>query len=59
MDGDYHLSKEQQKKDQVRAEYLSENGLRVIRFTNNEAEKTPDLVIRKIKTTIAEIKNNK
>ena len=59
MDGDYHLSKEQQKKDQERTKYLMQNGLRVIRFRNDEVEKTLDSVILKIKTTVAQIKNNK
>ena len=59
VDGDYHLSKEQQKKDQERTKYLILNGLRVIRFRNDEVEKTLDSVILKIKTTVAQIKNNK
>lgn len=59
LDGDYHLLKEQQEKDQERTAYLVANGLQVLRFTNTEIEIDCQQVIQKIRTIISELKNLK
>ena len=36
LDGDYHNQEEQKQKDEVRTEVLRLNGLKIIRFKNEE-----------------------
>jgi len=51
IDGDYHL--EEKEYDQMRTEYLSEFGFRVIRFSNKEVLSDIDRVVSKIKDHLA------
>ncbi|KIA89165.1 hypothetical protein OA86_08760 [Kaistella jeonii] len=59
VDGGYHLSEEQQKKDNERTAYLVANGLQVIRFTNHEVEHTIDKVIAAIRAAVSKINPSK
>ena len=58
LDGEYHLSSQQQAKDMDRTEILRSNGLRVIRFNNDEVETDINRVLQHIKICIKEIKAN-
>lgn len=58
LDGEYHLSPQQQAKDMDRTEILRSNGLQVIRFNNDEVETDLNRVLQHIKICIKEIKGN-
>jgi len=49
VDGAVHEEKEQKEHDEIRSRYLSEIGIRVIRFKNNEVIYNTGSVIEKIK----------
>ena len=55
VDGDYHLSDQQQKKDMERTSVLISNGLHVLRFTNHEVESDIDQVIQDIRDCIRDL----
>ncbi|MDQ2864432.1 MAG: DUF559 domain-containing protein, partial [Bacteroidota bacterium] len=52
IDGDYHEEIEQKKYDDLRTEYLKENGFDEIRFTNDEIVNNISEVLTKIKTAL-------
>ena len=52
IDGDYHLSEEQTIKDDERTKVLNENGIKVIRFLNEEIENNIDQTLDKIRKII-------
>ena len=49
LDGDYHNQEEQKQKDEVRTEVLRLNGLKIIRFKNEEVEQDINQVLTTIK----------
>lgn len=51
LDGSSH--KESQEYDNLRTEYLSTHGIKIIRFWNSEVEKNLEKVMKKIKNEIA------
>ena len=55
LDGEYHLSDQQQKKDSERTASLISNGLHVLRFTNHEVESDIDRVIQLIRDCIRDL----
>lgn len=59
IDGDYHNTLEQIKKDDERTQILQDNGMKIIRFTNCEIENNIDKVITGIGLTIEEITTEK
>lgn len=59
LDGDYHLSSHQRKKDIERTANLISNGLHVLRFTNHEVESHIDRVVQVIKDFISDLKKIK
>ena len=52
VDGGYHFTDKQTALDEMREEYLTAQGYRVIRFTNEQVVGMPDIVIGKIKEAI-------
>lgn len=48
IDGDYHLTEEQMKKDYFRDSRLEKLGIKVLRFSNDEVEQTPEKVKEQI-----------
>jgi very-short-patch-repair endonuclease len=52
IDGKYHESEEQKSKDINRSELLAFQGLREIRFTNEEIINTLDFVLKKLEEQI-------
>ncbi len=56
IDGEYHNSETQLKKDQERTSYLNAQGIQIIRFTNSEVINNLNEVINKIKEVINKIK---
>lgn len=49
IDGEYHYSEEQQHEDEIRTQYLSGIGFRVIRFSNAEVIGNIESVVHRIK----------
>ena len=49
IDGDYHLTEEQQIEDKIRQNWLEQNGYTVLRFTNNQLLFDIDKTIETIK----------
>ena len=56
LDGDYHNQEEQKQKDEVRTEVLRLNGLKIIRFKNEEVERDINQVLTTIKNKIEQLK---
>ena len=56
LDGDYHNQEEQKQKDEVRTEVLRLNGLKIIRFKNEEVEQDINQVLITIKNKIEQLK---
>ena len=56
LDGDYHNQEEQKQKDEVRTEVLRLNGLKIIRFKNEEVEQDINQVLTTIKNKIDQLK---
>ncbi len=56
LDGDYHNQEEQKQKDEVRTEVLRLNGLKIIRFKNEEVEQNINQVLITIKNKIEQLK---
>ena len=56
LDGDYHDQEEQKQKDEVRTEVLRLNGLKIIRFKNEEVEQDINQVLTTIKNKIEQLK---
>ena len=56
LDGDYHNQEEQKQKDEVRTEVLRLNGLKIIRFKNEEVEQDINQVLTTIKNKIGQLK---
>ena len=56
LDGDYHNQEEQKQKDEVRTEVLRLNGLKIIRFKNEEVEQDINQVLTTIKNKIEQWK---
>ena len=56
LDGDYHNQEEQKQKDEVRTEVLRLNGLKIIRFKNEEVEQDINQVLTTIKNKIEQLK---
>ena len=56
LDGDYHNQEEQKQKDEVRTEVLRFNGLKIIRFKNEEVEQDINQVLTTIKNKIEQLK---
>jgi len=54
VDGEYHNAEEQKIYDEARTRFLSDFGLQILRFTNDEVIKNTNIVITKIKNTIEE-----
>ncbi len=54
IDGDYHSEAEQKKYDDLRTEYLKENGYNEIRFSNEEVSSNISEVLSKIKKALKE-----
>jgi very-short-patch-repair endonuclease len=48
IDGGYHLTENQKKLDKERSENLNHNGIKVIRFTNDEVENNRSEVLRRL-----------
>ena len=59
IDGDTHLTREQQEYDTARTEYLESLGRKVIRFTNNDVRFNIHAVVQAILDTCYELKNRK
>lgn len=59
VDGEYHNTLEQIKKDDERTQVLRDNGMKIIRFTNYEIENNVDKVITEIGLIIEEITTEK
>ncbi|MCC6297787.1 MAG: DUF559 domain-containing protein [Anaerolineales bacterium] len=59
IDGDTHLTKEQQEYDEARTEYLESLGRAVIRFTNNDVRYNINAVIQEILKKCDELKEFK
>ena len=59
LDGDYHNQEEQKQKDEVRTEVLRLNGLKIIRFKNEEVEQDINQVLTTIKNKIEQLKEKK
>ena len=57
IDGESHLSKEQQEYDTARTEYLESLGRKVIRFTNNDVRYNIHAVVQSIIDTCNTIKS--
>lgn len=55
LDGDYHLTSEQQSKDLNRDAYLGTLGITVLRFTNLDVLQQPQAVLSKIDATISRL----
>ena len=55
LDGEYHLSDQQQQNDSERTAVLISNGLHVIRFSNNEVESNIDRVVQLIRDFISDL----
>lgn len=55
VDGEYHNTVEQIKKDDERTQVLQNNGVKIIRFSNCEIENNVDKVITEIGLIIEEI----
>lgn len=55
IDGGYHLSKKQQLEDNERTENLNFNGIKVIRFTNDQVEKKMDEVLAELKVIVKQL----
>ena len=55
IDGEYHDSLKQEKKDTERTEILNNNGLEVIRFTNQEIKENIDKIMDEINLKINKI----
>lgn len=53
IDGKYHESEEQKKEDLNRTELLQFQGLKIIRFSNEEVMSDMDLVIKKLEEEIS------
>ena len=58
VDGDTHFKDEEVKKDKRRQDQLEKDGIRFIRFTNNEVIEAPDWVIDKIRETVVSLQNS-
>ncbi len=58
VDGGYHNEPEQRGKDKKRTELLESQGVKVIRFSNDDVLKRISDVIEKIKKEITQIINN-
>ena len=56
LDGDYHNQEEQKQKEEVRTEVLRLNGLKIIRFKNEEVEQDINQVLTTIKNKIEQLK---
>ena len=54
VDGSYHLNMEQKEQDELRTEDISEYGIEVIRFTNEQVFEKIGEVVNKLKEVIAE-----
>lgn len=48
IDGEYHNEPEQKLYDQTRTQFLNENGISILRFSNTEVLQDIDTVLRKI-----------
>lgn len=59
IDGEYHNTLEQIKKDDERTQILQDNGMKIIRFNNYEIENSVDKIITEIDLIIEEIKTKK
>ena len=59
IDGDTHLTKEQEEYDMTRTEYLESLGRKVIRFTNNDVRFNIHAVVQEIINTCNEMSNRK
>ena len=53
IDGGYHLTRDQKKYDKYRAEDLSELGITIIRFTNDQVENDIKKVLNELEFQIA------
>ena len=53
VDGEIHLDSEQNKYDQIRTEFLTERGVRVLRFQNKEVMENLGWVLSEIKKQIS------
>jgi len=58
VDGDTHFKDEEMKRDKRRQDQLEKDGIRFIRFTNNEVIEAPDWVIDKIRETVVSLQNS-
>jgi leucyl-tRNA synthetase len=56
VDGGYHNAEEQKVYDEARTKFLTDNGLDVLRFTNDEVIKNTNAVVEKVKKAIDERK---
>ena len=56
LDGDYHFTQDQMKKDHERTRMLEENGLTVIRFKNEMIETSIDEVLASIHSKVEKLK---
>ena len=59
IDGESHLSIEQQEYDAARTEYLESLGRKIIRFTNNDVRYNIHAVVQNILDQCNELKNKK
>jgi very-short-patch-repair endonuclease len=54
IDGSYHLRKEQQEYDDFRDDDMTQLGISVVRFTNEDVVTRPEEVVLKLKNIIVE-----
>lgn len=54
LDGDSHDSGDEQRRDQTRSEFLTRQGMRVLRFTNREVMENLEGVVERIEQVLAE-----
>ena len=58
IDGGIHLTGEVKDNDKIRDEFMQSLNLKTVRFTNEEVCKKGDLVVKKLKDIIEQIKFN-
>jgi very-short-patch-repair endonuclease len=54
VDGKIHLKKEQKERDLNKDTFLTENGIRVVRFTNEEVLNNIEIVLAKLEAVVNE-----
>jgi len=58
VDGEVHLLDDSRTRDKLRTEEIVENGLRLIRFTNEDIFQRLDWVVAEIKSTLSQVQSS-